>query len=149
MADWADSRLRYEAEDDGYVSTDDVSAAKEIDAIIADAGGWKATTLAEIRRVILSADAAILEEIKWRKPSKPEGVATWVCQGNICMADLLKSAVRLTFPKGARLDDPAKLFNSRLDGGTVRAIDFFEGSSVDDGSLRGLIAQAVQANRTG
>ncbi|MFH8253258.1 DUF1801 domain-containing protein [Microbacterium sp. B2969] len=131
------------------MSADDVSAAEEIDAIIADVGGWRASTLSEIRRVILSADAEIVEEIKWRKPSKPEGVATWVCRGNLCMADLLKSAVRLTFPKGAQLDDPAGLFNSRLDSRTVRAIDFFENAPVDDVSLRALIAQAVAANRPG
>jgi hypothetical protein len=130
------------------VSPDDVSAAEEIDAIIADVGGWRAATLADVRRVILSADAEIVEEIKWRKPSKPEGVATWVCQGNICMADLLKVAVRLTFPKGARLDDPTKLFNSRLDSASVRAVDYFEDAVVDEASLRELIAQAVTVNRT-
>jgi hypothetical protein len=70
------------------MSTDDVSAAEEIDAIIADVGGWRGATLAELRRVILSADPGIVEEIKWRKPSKPEGVATWVSDGNLCMADL-------------------------------------------------------------
>lgn len=131
------------------MSDDDVSAAEEIDAIIADVGGWRAATLAELRRVILSADAEIVEEIKWRKPSKPEGVATWVCQGNICMADLLKSAVRLTFPKGARLDDPTKVFNSRLDSAAVRAVDYFENSVVDEAALRELVAQAATANRAG
>ncbi|GAA1962412.1 DUF1801 domain-containing protein [Microbacterium deminutum] len=131
------------------MSSDDSSAAQEIDAIIANAGGWRAATLAQLRRVILSADGEIVEEIKWRKPSKPEGVATWVCQGNICMADLLKSAVRLTFPKGARLDDPTSLFNTRLDSATVRAIDYLEDSPVDDASLRRLITQAVAANRGG
>jgi hypothetical protein len=131
------------------MNTDDGSAVQEIDAIIANVGGWRAATLSELRHVILGADAEIHEEIKWRKPSRPEGVATWVCQGNICMADLLKSAVRLTFPKGARLDDPTHLFNARLDSGTVRAIDYFEDSLVDDTSLRQLIVQAVTANRAG
>lgn len=131
------------------MSTDETSAGKEIDAIIAGAGGWRAETLARIRRVIVSADAEIVEEIKWRKPSKPEGVATWVCEGNVCMADLLKNAVRLTFPKGARLEDPAGLFNSRLDGATVRAIDLFEGEQVDDDRLRLLVREAVAENRQG
>jgi len=125
------------------------SAGNEIDAIIAEAGGWRADTLARIRRVIVSADEGIAEDIKWRKPSKPEGVATWVCQGNVCMADLLKRAVRLTFPKGARLADPAELFNSRLGGGAVRAIDFFEDSEIDDDHLRQLVRQAVTENRQG
>jgi hypothetical protein len=131
------------------VRADETSAGKEIDAIIAGVGGWRAETLARIRRVIVSADADIVEDIKWRKPSKPEGVATWVCQGNVCMADLLKKAVRLTFPKGARLDDPASLFNTRLDGATVRAIDFFDGSDFDDGQLRQLVRRAVTENRRG
>src|SRR4051812_33734457 len=82
------------------------SVAHEIDAIIAQAGGWRGETLARVRRVITVADADIVEEIKWRKPSRPEGVATWVCAGNVCMADVLKSAVRLTFPQGARVADP-------------------------------------------
>jgi hypothetical protein len=133
--------------EDVLMTADEVSAAQEIDAIIANADGWKAATLAELRRAILSADAAISEEIKWRKPSKPEGVATWVCEGNLCMADILKNAVRLTFPKGARLDDPTKVFNTRLDSATVRAVDFFEDSPVDDDALRAIIEQAVAANR--
>jgi hypothetical protein len=129
------------------MSTDDGSAAQEIDAIIGHTGGWRAETLATVRRVILSADDGIVEAIKWRKPSKPEGVATWVCEGNVCMADILKSAVRLTFPKGGRLDDTATLFNARLTGDTIRAIDFFEGAPVDEDALRRLVAQAAAVNR--
>jgi hypothetical protein len=125
------------------------SASKEIDQIIAGVGGWRAATLTALRRVIMSADADIVEEIKWRKPSRPEGVATWVCDGNVCMADLLKSAVRLTFPKGARLDDPAALFNSRLDSSSVRAIDFFDDSRIQDGPLRQLVRHAIAVNRQG
>lgn len=126
-----------------------MSASDEIDAIIANSGGWRGEMLAGLRRVILSADPLIAEEIKWRKPSKPEGVATWVCQGNVCMADLLKNAVRLTFPKGARLDDPTSLFNSRLTSSAVRAIDVFEGVRVDEDALRQLVSEAVAANRAG
>ena len=125
------------------------AAAAEIDAIIAQAGGWRGETLARLRQVITSADPAIVEEIKWRKPSRPEGVATWVCNGNICMADVLKSAVRLTFPKGPRIADPDGLFNSRLDSGAVRAIDYFEGSVVDTSALARLIQRAVAVNRQG
>ena len=129
------------------MSTSDASA--EIDTIIANVGGWRGTTLADLRRVILSANSEIVEEIKWRKPSRPEGVATWMDHGNICMADLLKSAVRLTFPKGAQVDDPAKLFNTRLDSKTVRAIDVFEGMRIDEDPLRQLIQAAVAVNREG
>ncbi len=131
------------------MSTDAQSAAAEIDAIIAAAGGWRGDALARLRRVVLSADEGIVEEIKWRKPSKPEGVATWVCDGNVAMADILKVAVRLTFPQGARLDDPAGLFNARLDGKTVRAIDLAEGDKIDDDALRRLVRDAVRVNRGG
>ena len=131
------------------MSPDSQSAAAEIDAIIAAAGGWRGDALARLRRVVLSADEGIVEEIKWRKPSKPEGVATWVCDGNVAMADILKVAVRLTFPQGARLDDPAGLFNARLDGKTVRAIDLAEGDKIDDDALRRLVRDAVRVNRGG
>jgi hypothetical protein len=124
-----------------------MTPADEIDAIIANVGGWRGATLAELRRVILSADPDIAEEIKWRKPSKPEGVATWMCDGNICMADLLKSAVRLTFPKGAQVDDPTGIFNTRLDSNSVRAVDFFEDSRIDETAFRRLMQQAVAVNR--
>lgn len=127
------------------MSTED--AAAEIDPIIAGAGGWRGETLARLRGVILSADPGIVETIKWRKPSRPEGVATWVCTGNICMADLLKRAVRLTFPKGARIEDPAGLFNARLDSSGVRAIDVFEDSPIDDDALRELVRRAVAVDR--
>jgi len=125
----------------------DTGAAAEIDAIIANVDGWRGTTLAELRRVILSAGPGIVEAVKWKKPSKPEGVATWMSDGNLCMADALKSAVRLTFPQGARLDDPDKLFNTRLDSKSVRAIDVFENVRLDEDALRRLVQRAVEANR--
>jgi hypothetical protein len=129
------------------MGTEGMSVAEEIDGIIAKAGGWRGDALARARRVVSGADPEISEAIKWRKPSKPEGVATWVCDGNICMADLLKAAVRLTFPKGASIDDPDGLFNARLDSGSVRAIDFFEGAEIDDEALRDLVRRAVALNR--
>jgi len=130
------------------MATEQTSAADEIDAIIANVGGWRADALARVRRVISGADREISEAIKWRKPSRPEGVATWVCDGNICMADLLKAAVRLTFPKGARIDDPAGLFNARLDSASVRAIDIVEGATIDEEALRRIVLQAVALNRS-
>ena len=131
------------------MSTEGVSAADEIQAIIANVGDWRGDVLARLRRIITDADSEIAEAIKWRKPSKPEGVATWVCDGNICMADLLKRAVRLTFPKGARIDDPTGLFNARLDSGSVRAVDFFEAAPIDDEALRDIVRRAVALNRQG
>jgi len=104
-------------------------------------------TLARLRRVILSAGPGIVEAVKWKKPSKPEGVATWMSDGNLCMADVLKRTVRLTFPHGARLDDPQKLFNTRLDSNSVRAIDVFENVRLDEDALRRLVRQAAAVNR--
>ncbi len=93
--------------------------------------------LAQLRAVIKKTDPAVVEEVKWKKPSKPSGVPVWSHDGNICIADTLKNAVRLTFPKGAQMKDPQKLFNTRLDSKTVRAIDFHEGDLVDESDAEG------------
>lgn len=122
---------------------DDRTATEQIDDIIKNATDWRGDMLATLRSVITMTDPTIAEEVKWKKPSKPEGVAVWVHDGNICMADILKNAVRLTFPKGASLHDPSKLFNTRLDSKTVRAIDFFEGTIVNKQALTALILEAT------
>ena len=96
--------------------------------------------------MIKKADRAVVEEVKWKKPSRPEGVPVWSHDGIICVADTLKNAVRLTFPKGARMKDPKKLFNTRLDSNTVRAIDFFEGEAINEPVLRALILYAMKLN---
>jgi hypothetical protein len=93
----------------------DPAASRAIDVIIEAPGDWRSTTLARLRAVILSADASIVEEVKWKKPSRPMGVPVWSRDGNICIGEALKSAVRLTFPKGALLTDPKHVFNARLD----------------------------------
>jgi hypothetical protein len=122
------------------------SAAEQIDAIIGKPGDWRGPALAHLRAVIRKADPAVVEEVKWKKPSKPEGVPVWSHDGIICLADTLKSSVRLTFPKGAQLKDPGQLFNSRLDSKTVRAIDVHEGETIDDAALAALIHAAVKLN---
>jgi hypothetical protein len=96
--------------------------------------------------LIKTADPAVVEEVKWKKPSKPMGVPVWSHDGIICIADTLKSAVRLTFPKGAQVKDPKTLFNARLDSTTVRAIDFHEGDTLDEAALKALILEAVGLN---
>ena len=96
--------------------------------------------------MIKKADPAMVEEVKWKKPSRPAGVPVWSHAGIICVADTLKNAVRLTFPKGAQVKDPKKLFNTRLDSKTVRAIDFHEGDTVDEAALKVLILDAVKLN---
>jgi len=122
------------------------SASQEIDAIIKEPGDWRGKKLSQLRALIKKADPAVVEEVKWKKPSKPSGVPVWSHEGIICVADTLNSAVRLTFPKGAQMKDPKKLFNTRLDSKTVRAIDFHEGEAVDDAALKALILDAVRLN---
>src|SRR3954463_15784437 len=102
-----------------------MSPSQEIDAIISASSDWRGQKLARLRTVIKRADPAVVEEVKWKKPSKPEGVPVWSHDGIVCVADTLKNAVRLTFPKGALISDPKKLFNKRLDSNSIRAIDFY------------------------
>ena len=87
-----------------------------------------------------------MEEVKWKKPSKPEGVPVWSLDGIVCIGEMLKNAVRLTFPKGAQLKDPKKLFNARVDSGTVRALDIGEGARIPSTALKALILEAVTLN---
>jgi len=122
------------------------SPSQQIDAIIEVTGGWRGKKLSQLRAIIKKAYPAVVEEVKWKMPSRPEGVPVWSHAGIICIADTLKNAVRLTFPKGTQLQDPKKLFNTRLDSKTVRAIDFHEGDAVDEAALKALIREAVRLN---
>jgi hypothetical protein len=119
----------------------DKSASQQIDDIIAMSGDWRGAKLSQLRDLIREADPAVVEEVKWKKPSRPEGVPVWSHDGILCMADTLKNAVRLTFPKGAKMKDPNSLFNTRLDSKGVRAIDFHPGDDVDAGALQALIRE--------
>lgn len=123
------------------------SPSQQIDDIIKVPGDWRGKKLSQLRALIKEADPALVEEVKWKKPSKPMGVPVWSHDGIICIADTLKNAVRLTFPKGARTKDPRRLFNTRLDSNTVRAIDFHEGDIVDEATLKELILDAVVVNK--
>lgn len=120
--------------------------SQEIDDIIENAAGWKGKKLSQLRAAIKKADPSIMEEVKWKKPSKPEGVAVWSHDGILCVADILKNAVRLTFPKGAQIKDSKKIFNTRLDSKTVRAIDFYEDAVLDTAALKTLILNAIRLN---
>jgi hypothetical protein len=124
------------------------TASQEIDAIIKKSGDWRGKLLSRLRSVINKADPAVVEEVKWKKPSKPEGVPVWSHDGILCMGETLKNAVRLTFPKGAHVKDPKKLFNTRLNSNSVRAIDFHEGETVNEAGLKALILNAARLNTT-
>ena len=127
---------------------EDKSAAQQINAIIKKYDDWRGEMLSRLRALIKQADPALVEEVKWKKPSRPEGVPVWSHDGILCFCDTLKNAVRLTFPKGAQMKDPQKLFNTRLDSKTVRAIDFHEGDTINEAALKGLILEAVGLNKS-
>jgi len=122
------------------------SASQQIDDIIRQSGDWRGEKLAQLRAFIKEADPTVVEEVKWKKPSRPEGVPVWSHDGMLCVADTLKNAVRLTFLKGAQMKDPDKLFNTRLDSKGVRAIDFRNGATVDEAAFKALILEAVELN---
>jgi hypothetical protein len=114
-----------------------------IDRKIEALGDWRGAMLARLRTLIKAADPDVVEEVKWRKPSNPSGVPTWSHAGLICTGETYKGKVKLTFARGASLDDPSGLFNSSLDGGTRRAIDLHEGDTIDEEALKALIREAV------
>jgi hypothetical protein len=116
----------------------------------ANDGDWKAKTLARVRKLIKEADPDVVEVVKWRKPSNAmRGVPVWEHAGIICTGETYKSAVKLTFARGAALKDPARLFNASLDGNVRRAIDIHEGDTIDAKALKALIRAAVALNTAG
>ena len=119
-----------------------MSASELIDARIEELGDWRGRLLERLRSLIKEADPQILEEWKWR------GVPVWSHAGMVCTGETYKSIVKMTFAKGAELEDPSGLFNSGLNGNTRRAIDFQEGEDVDDEALRSLIRAAVSLNQS-
>ena len=121
-------------------------ASDEIDEKLRSLGDWRGAMLAKLRRLIREADPEVEEAVKWRKPSNPHGVPVWEHGGIICTGESYKDKVKLTFACGASLSDPAKLFNSSLEGGTRRAIDFREGDEVNEEAFKALIREAVARN---
>ena len=109
---------------------------------------WRSAKLDRIRQLIREADPESVEEVKWRKPSNPAGVPTWTHNGILCTGETYKDKVKLTFARGASLDDPAGLFNASLDAGTRRAIDIREGDTLDEGAFKALIKAAAEAKLT-
>jgi len=120
----------------------DKSPSELIDGRIAELGDWRGETLARIRQLIKEEEPDVVEEWKWR------GVPTWYKDGMITTGETYRNAVKMTFAKGASLDDPKKLFNSSLDGGTRRAIDFQEGDAIDGPALKALIRAAIHLNQS-
>jgi hypothetical protein len=124
------------------------SASELISKRIAELGDWRGNTLSRTRTLIKKADPEVVEEWKWVKPTTP-GTPVWSHDGMICTGESYKNAVKLTFARGASLKDPARLFNSSLDGNVRRAIDIHEGEEVDESAFKALVRQAVALNRSG
>ena len=123
------------------------SPSRLIDARIKKLGDWRGETLARVRSLIKDADPDVVEEVKWRKPSNSMlGVPVWEHDGIICTGETYKEVVKMTFARGAALEDPAGLFNSSLEGNTRRAIDIHEGDKLDEKALKALILAAVALN---
>ena len=122
------------------------SASALIDAKINQLGDWRGKALAHLRQLIHDADPDIEEECKWVKPSNPAGVPVWSHDGIVCTGESHKQAVKLTFARGASLEDPKKLFNSSLEGNLRRAIDIREGEKINEAAFKQLIRAAVAAN---
>jgi hypothetical protein len=130
------------------VASHGLSASDLISERIAELGDWRGRTLGRIRALIKEADPGVVEEWKWVKPTKP-GTPVWSHDGIICTGESYKSVVKLTFAKGASLKDPARLFNSSLDGNVRRAIDIREGEGLDASAFKALVRQAAALNSAG
>jgi hypothetical protein len=124
------------------------SDSQLIDARIKELGDWRGEMLGRLRALVKEADPDVVEEVKWRKPSSPGGVPVWSHDGMICTGEIYKNAVKMTFAKGASLEDPSGLFNSSLGGNTRRAIDFHEGEEIDEAALKALVRAAVALNQS-
>src|SRR6266513_4014637 len=125
------------------------SPSRLIDARIKELGDWRGETLARVRTLIKQADPDMVEEVKWKKPSNSmRGVPVWEHAGIICTGETYKAVVKMTFAKGASLEDPCGLFNSSLEGNTRRAIDFHEGDKIDEKALKALVRAAVALNKS-
>jgi hypothetical protein len=117
-----------------------------INSMIKKTPDWRGKTLAKLRKLIRGADPGITEGVKWRRPSNPMGAPVWEHNGIVCVGNILKRSVRLTFPAGASLPDPHKIFNSRLDSKTTRAIDVFESEKINETALKIIVRSAVEHN---
>jgi hypothetical protein len=121
-------------------------AVQRVDAIIDGLGDWRGDLLRRIRQLIREADPDIVEEVKWAKPTNPAGVPVWSHHGIVCTGESYRSKIKLTFAKGASIQDPSRLFNSSLDGKVRRAIDFHKNDAFDEDAFKRLIQAAISLN---
>lgn len=125
----------------------DKSASQQIDDIIQAYGGWKGETLSQIRAAILASNTDIVEEIKWKMATRPEGLPAWSHQGILCYTETWKDNIKLLFAKGAQLQDTGKVFNARLNSSVLRAIEFREGDTINGPAIQKLVMLAIEVNQ--
>jgi hypothetical protein len=125
-------------------STSSGPGSAEIDARVEELGDWRGKTLSKLRALIKEADPEVIEEMKWKKPSNPGGVPVWSHEGMICTGEAYKDHIKLTFAKGASLEDPSHIFTQ--DGSLRRAIDFYESDKIKEAAFKNLVRAAVALN---
>ena len=125
---------------------EEVPATQQIDDIITLYGGWKGALLSRLRATIRAADPGLVEAVKWKMRTRPEGLPVWTHDGILCLAETFKDNIKLVFPKGVHMQDPNRVFNARLNSSTDRAIEFHEGDPINEAAVRAFVAQAVQLN---
>lgn len=128
--------------------TTETPFSQQIDAIINLHDGWKADMLKALRTMIVETNPAIVEEVKWKMRTRPEGLPVWSSSGIICFAEIWKDNVKLLFPKGAQMKDTQQLFNARLKSSGLRAIEFHEGDKIDKPGIQQLVRQAIAINQS-
>jgi hypothetical protein len=121
----------------------DKSASEQIDDIIKLYDGWKGKTLVRLRAIIAAADPDVVEEVKWKMRTRPEGLPVWSHDGIVCLLETFKNDQKLVFPQGAQMEDPKGLFNARLSSKTDRAIELHEGDAIDEAAIKALVREAV------
>lgn len=122
------------------------SGSKEVDDIVNLYGGWKGANISRLRTIIKAADPEVVEEVKWRMRTRPEGLPVWSHNGIMCLLETFKNDQKLVFTKGAQMDDLKQHFNARLNGKTDRAIELHEGDDIDEATIKALIQEAAQIN---
>jgi hypothetical protein len=122
------------------------TASEQIDDIIKKFEGWKGDVLTQLRALIKATDPSVVEEVKWKMRTRPEGLPVWSHDGMLCFAEIWKDNVKLIFTKGSQLEDPNKLFNARLKSSAVRAIEIREGDAINEVALKQLVIEAVSLN---
>ena len=126
----------------------DKTVSEQIDDIINLHGGWKSVVLSRLRNIVTATDSAVFEEVKWKMPTRPEGLPVWSYDGIVCFAEIWKDNIKLIFMHGSQLQDEHKLFNARLKSESVRAIEMREGDSLNQAAFSQLVIEAIDLQKS-